>query len=141
MTFNEKVDAFMVEKNFNNLKQLALASEIPYTTLKDFYDKKSADNSRLATIRKLAKYMGCSMDYLAYDEITDFNYKKNLTTHVKWFNNKDEMIDSLKEDFQKDLLDQYNALFDKDDRLTEEQKKFFMDFLTEKHKKIDENIN
>lgn len=37
-----------------------------------------------------------------------------------------------------DLLEQYKVLFDKDDRLTEEQKKFFMDFLEERHKRIDE---
>ncbi len=70
MTFNEKIDNYMQENNISNLKQLAKLSNIPYTTLRDFYDKKSADNSRLSTIRKLSQYMNCSMDYLAYDDIT-----------------------------------------------------------------------
>lgn len=35
-----------------------------------------------------------------------------------------------------DLLNQYQMLFDKDDTLTDEQKKFFMDFLEEKHSAI-----
>lgn len=73
MTFNEKIDKFIVENNIPNLKQFALQAGIPYTTLKDFYDKQSADNSRMSTIRKLSKYMHCSMDYLAYDDITDKN--------------------------------------------------------------------
>lgn len=42
------------------------------------------------------------------------------------------------EDTEPNLLNKYQVLFDKDDRLTEEQKKFFMDFLEEKHKRIDE---
>lgn len=73
MTFNEKIDKYMSENNIPNLKQFALKTAIPYTTLKDFYDKKSADNSRLSTIRKLAEYMNCTMDYLSYDEVNDFN--------------------------------------------------------------------
>lgn len=73
MTFNDKIDKYMENAGFANLKQLAIACDIPYTTLRDFYEKKSADNSRLSTIRKLSKFMGCSMDYLAYDYITDFN--------------------------------------------------------------------
>ena len=73
MTFNEKIDKFMKDNNIPNLKKFALLSNIPYTTLRDFYEKKSADNSRLSTIRKLSKYMKCSMDYLAYDDIDDIN--------------------------------------------------------------------
>ena len=73
MTFNEKIDKYMIENNIDNLKQLAIQADIPYTTLKDFYDKKSADNSRLSTIRKLSKFMNCSMDYLSYDEIKDIS--------------------------------------------------------------------
>lgn len=78
MTFNEKIDKYMEENKIESIKQLALASDIPYTTLIDFYNKQSADNSRLSTIRKLSKFMGCTMDYLSFDEISDFNcYLKN----------------------------------------------------------------
>ncbi len=139
MTFNEKIDNFMVDNNISNLKQLAISSNIPYTTLKDFYDKKSADNSRLSTIRKLAKYMGCSMDYLAYDDIIDFNDKKEIRAKVQWFN--DTTNNKVDENKLDNILTQYQYLFDKDDRLTEDQKKFFMDFLSEKHKEFDEKMN
>ncbi len=73
MTFNDKVDKFMEDNNIPDLKKLAINSDIPYTTLRDFYNKKSADNSRLSTIRKLAKYMDCTIDYLAYDDISKKN--------------------------------------------------------------------
>ena len=76
MTFNDKIDKFMKDNNYKDLKKLALDANIPYTTLKDFYDKKSADNSRLSTIRKLAKFMGCSMENFAnyailFDKVKD----------------------------------------------------------------------
>lgn len=73
MSLNEKIDKFIAENNISNLKQFALQAEIPYTTLRDLYDKQSANNSRMSTIRKLSKYMHCSIDYLAYDDITDKN--------------------------------------------------------------------
>ena len=84
MTFNEKIDKYMEDNNIDNLKQLASSAGIPYTTLRDFYEKQSADNSRLSTIRKLSKYMNCSMDYLAYDDIEDFNYNKLLSENQKF---------------------------------------------------------
>ncbi|MEI3498905.1 MAG: hypothetical protein V8Q71_00015 [Bacilli bacterium] len=71
MNFNDKIDLFMKNNNYKNLKQLASECDIPYTTLRDFYEKKSADNSRLSTIRKLATFMKCSMDYLTYDDLTE----------------------------------------------------------------------
>ena len=73
MTFNEKIDKYMKVNEIPNLRQFALQADIPYTTLRDFYEKHSADNSRLSTIRKLSKYMKCSMDYLAYDDILEPN--------------------------------------------------------------------
>lgn len=73
MNFNEKVDKYMKDNNIKDLKKLAILSDIPYTTLRDFYNKKSADNSRLSTIRKLSKFMNCSLDYLAFDENMTFD--------------------------------------------------------------------
>ncbi len=73
MTFNEKIDKYMKDNNIPNLKKFANLANIPYTTLHDFYEKKSADNSRLSTIRKLSSFMNCSMDYLAFDEIENIN--------------------------------------------------------------------
>lgn len=68
MNFNDKVDKYMKDHDIKDLKKLATLSDIPYTTLRDFYNKKSADNSRLSTIRKLSEFMNCSLDYLAFDE-------------------------------------------------------------------------
>lgn len=73
MDFNEKIDLFMKENNIKDLKQLSTKADIPYTTLRDFYNKRSADNSRLSTIRKLSEYMQCSLDYLAFDENLKFD--------------------------------------------------------------------
>ena len=70
MNFNDKIDKYMEENNIKDLKKLAGLANIPYTTLRDFYNKKSADNSRLSTIRKLSELMNCSLDYLAFDNIT-----------------------------------------------------------------------
>lgn len=78
MNFNKKIDDFMEKKGFKNLKQFAIACDIPYTTLRDFYEKKSADNSRLSTIRKLSKFMKCTMDYLAYDDVLHPNETKDI---------------------------------------------------------------
>lgn len=106
MTFNDKVDKFMEDNKIPDLKKLAINSEIPYTTLRDFYNKKSADNSRLSTIRKLAKYMECTIDYLAYDDITrkneikmdgfdlqddnDYHYNGEMTTAFKIETNSED---------------------------------------------------
>lgn len=98
MTFNEKVDNFMQENNISSLKQLATLSNIPYTTLRDFYEKRSADNSRLSTIRKLSQYMNCTMDYLAYDDITNINSDKE--------NQKNNEIDNLLFSKAKELTDE-----------------------------------
>lgn len=57
-----------------------------------------------------------------------------LNVSEPWLMGYDEDDDEV----QLDLLNQYKILFDKDNKLTEEQKKFFMDFLQERHKKIDE---
>lgn len=73
MTFNEKIDLFMSTNNISDLKSLARKVDIPYTTLRDIYKKKSAENSRFSTMKKLSSYIGCTLDYLAYDDITNLN--------------------------------------------------------------------
>lgn len=80
MNFNDKVDKYMREHDIKDLKRLATLSDIPYTTLRDFYNKKSADNSRLSTIRKLSEYMKCSLDYLAFDENMVFDNAEIIST-------------------------------------------------------------
>ena len=73
MNFNDKIDKYMKDNDIKDLKKLAVLANIPYTTLRDFYNKKSADNSRLSTIRKLSELMNCSLDYLAFDDNINFD--------------------------------------------------------------------
>lgn len=128
MTFNDKVDLFMKKNNYSNLKQLSKACDIPYTTLRDFYEKKSADNSRLSTIRKLSKFMGCTMDYLAYDEITSPNDIK-----IEEISNKGN---------EKNIIfDELELLFSKHKDILTDDDKEYMKFIIEKRKKeIDKQL-
>lgn len=87
MTFKDKIDIFMEKNGYKNLKQLSNDCKIPYTTLRDFYEKKDVDNSKTSTIRKLSLFMKCTMDYLSYDDLiypnqtkTDENFADNTYT-------------------------------------------------------------
>lgn len=66
MTFTEKLDRMMLEKHINKAT-LSKESGIPYTTIDGFY-KKGSDNIKLSTLRKLADYFHCSLDYLVDDD-------------------------------------------------------------------------
>ena len=88
MTFKEKIDKYIQDNGISNLKQLSKLVDIPYTTMRYLYDSENADNSRLTTIRKLSKFMDCTMDYLSYKEVNDINGYLN-------FNNK-EISDIIK---------------------------------------------
>lgn len=52
-----------------------------------------------------------------------------------------DLIDKDYRSSSNDMMSQYRLLFDKDPVLSDEQKKFFIDFLEDKHKKIDNNEN
>ncbi len=78
MDISEKIDLFMEENNIPSLHKFSAASKIPYMTLFDIYKKKTAENSRFSTVKKLCDYMNCTIDYIAYDEVTDKNYAKGI---------------------------------------------------------------
>lgn len=150
MTFNEKIDKFIAENNIPNLKQFALQAGIPYTTLRDFYDKQSADNSRMSTIRKLSKYMHCSMDYLAYDDITDKNKEFNVNIKVGVPESKTNLLfDYLKNNKVKYKIldvhgkpDELDVLFDKHKDILTKDDKEYIKFIIEKRKKeIDKELD
>ena len=63
---------------------------------------------------------------------------KILNVDANYLLNYDEIKKERDNNIDFGLLNQYKILFDKDYRLTKEQKKFFMDFLEERHKRIDE---
>lgn len=69
MSFLTKLDRLMREKNINK-SQLSKESGVPYTTIDGFY-KKGTDNIKLSTLKKLATYFGCSLDYLADDDVPE----------------------------------------------------------------------
>jgi len=69
MSFLSKLDKLMRERNINK-SQLSKESGVPYTTIDGFY-KKGTDNIKLSTLKKLSTYFGCSLDYLADDDVPE----------------------------------------------------------------------
>ena len=67
-----KLDVLMKEKGINK-SELSRNSEIPYTTIINFYEK-GTDNVKLSTLKKLANYFNCSLDFIADDNVTDRSY-------------------------------------------------------------------
>ena len=107
----------MKTNSIKNIADLSTLCDLPYTTLHDLYIRKNVDTARLSTLKKLASYMNCTMDYLAYDELVNPNWtKKDLQN-------------------ENSFLNQYNLLFDKDNALTGEQKKFMLEYIKDQHDK------
>lgn len=77
MGLTDKLDLLMKEKKINKA-QLARESGVPYTTIDGFY-KKGSDNAKLSTLKKLCSYFGCTLDYLADDDIN--NQPTTLAAH------------------------------------------------------------
>lgn len=81
MELIDKLEMLMKEQNINKA-QLSKNADIPYTTVDGFF-KKGMDNVKLPTLKKLAKYFNCSLDYLVDDEINVENNEFNLTVQEK----------------------------------------------------------
>ena len=83
MTFSEKINKLMEDNGVKNLRQLANDVNIPYTTLWDYYSNPiRLEKANLTYIKKIAKYLNCNLDYLAYDEVTEPLKNKNSTTLI-----------------------------------------------------------
>lgn len=67
MGLTDKLDLLMKEKKINKA-ELARESGVPYTTIDGFY-KKGSENAKLSTLKKLCAYFGCTLDYLADDNV------------------------------------------------------------------------
>ena len=78
MSFTDKLDTLMAERHINK-SILSKEAEIPYTTIDGFY-KKGSDNIKLSTLRKLASYFNCTLDYLVDDENTG-SVPTTIATH------------------------------------------------------------
>ena len=70
MDFLDKVEYLMKEKNINNLNELSIKSNIPYTTLKGFYTR-GTDKIQKSTLKKLADFFNCTLDYLVCDDVIE----------------------------------------------------------------------
>ena len=90
LLLTDKLDILMQEKSINK-SELSRDSGIPYMTIVNFYEKGS-DNVKLSTLKKLANYFNCSLDFIADDDVTDRNYgldtikkqpQENLTADEK----------------------------------------------------------
>jgi hypothetical protein len=74
MKFSEKIDNLLKDKGIKNLRKLAEEVDIPYTTLWDYYSNPiRLEKANLSYIKKIANHLGCTIDYLAYDDILDVN--------------------------------------------------------------------
>lgn len=134
----EEVKNMIVEK-YGSVRQFAQKIGLANSTI-DSILRRGFDNSNVSNIIKICKELNISADKLLdehkivnIDDIYNASSNTNDST-IKECDTLEELINETK----LDLLEQYKVLFDKDDRLTEEQKKFFMDFLEERHKRIDE---
>lgn len=93
MTFANKIDSLLKEKKIKNLRQLAQEVDIPYTTLWDYYSIPiRLEKANLTYIKRIAKRLGCTVDFLAYDEVTDPN--SYSISHMTFDNAESIDIDS-----------------------------------------------
>ena len=121
--YEEKLKNLIIEK-YGSVRQFAFKINIPYTTV-DSILKRGIDNSNVGNVIKICKALNISVDAL-------LDNKEVMTTNDIIKDNN--LIDnkSINE------LDQYKILFDKDNRLTPEQKDFFIDMIETQHRKFDE---
>lgn len=93
MSMIENLDKLLYSKNITKA-QLSKESGIPYTTISGFYTK-GTDNVKLSTLKKLADYFQCSIDFLVSNNIEnenvlDFEDFKNLFKNLN--NGEKELI-------------------------------------------------
>ena len=93
MGLTDKLDLLMKERNINK-SILARESGIPYTTIDGFY-KKGSENAKLSTLKKLCSYFGCSLDFLADDEVNE--EPLTIAAHFTGDEYTDEELDEIKQ--------------------------------------------
>ena len=94
MSFIEKLDKLMAEKRITKAV-LSREADIPYTTIDGFY-KKGCDNIKLSTLRKLAAYFNCSLDYLVDDE-TERNTPSTIAAHFEGEEFTEDELDEIRQ--------------------------------------------
>lgn len=71
MKLTDKLDLLMSEKDINK-RELSKNAAIPYMTIVNFY-KNGTDNMKLSTLKRLSKYFGVTLDYIADDDVEERN--------------------------------------------------------------------
>ena len=93
MGLTDKLDLLMTEKNINKA-ELARASGVPYTTIDGLY-KKGAENVKLSTLKKLCAYFGCTLDYLADDNVAETS--NTIAAHFDGDEYTEEELDEIRQ--------------------------------------------
>ena len=93
MGLTDKLDLLMAERKINKA-ELARESGVPYTTIDGFY-KKGSENAKLSTLKKLCSYFGCTLDYLADDDIKE--QPATIAAHFDGDEYTEEELDKIKE--------------------------------------------
>lgn len=79
--FLGKLETLMSKHGVKNKKQLAVQSDIPYTTIVNWY-KRGYENMTISNFKTLCDFFGVTMDSMARDEVTEIEYynpkKKDL---------------------------------------------------------------
>lgn len=130
MQFNKKIDYLMKINNINSLRKLAEQANIPYTTLWDYYSSdQRLQNAKISNISKIAKTLNCTMDYLAYDDITEPNETK-ISEKIIYQDKDNEVsvlihpdIDKFPDEVKADILRQ--AMEEKQNLILEETEQLF----------------
>ena len=130
MNFIDKLEYEMQKKNIGNLHILSEKCDIPYTTLKGFYDRGTEKIQRL-TLKKLADYFKCTTDYLIYDEINEPSgtYPELIA--------KDENAQPI----ENPTLERFQILYDKMKYYPEESQKMLYNVTESIMKEIDEQLD
>lgn len=76
----EKLSILMDSKKINKA-QLSKGADIPYTTIDGIF-KKDSDNTKINTLKKLANFFECSIDYLIDDDNLDPNPNATINDSV-----------------------------------------------------------
>lgn len=87
MSISSKLEQYMKQHNYTKA-DIARLANLPYTTVDGIF-KKSDDNTKLSTLKKLQLCMGCSLDEII-NESYDERYFGTQTQSLD-FQNSDEL--------------------------------------------------
>lgn len=105
MTFLDKLDMLMANQGLNKRK-LSILSGVAYTTIDGFY-KRGYENAQLSNLRKIAKALNTSLDFLVTDDSEETNKSPGTDESVPRDESEQQvmnLVERLTSDQQKFLL-------------------------------------